>query len=541
MKRIVLFFAALLTSIAAFAYSPEIRNVDIKVLLHEDGAADFTEVWDVTVASGTEWYLVRNYLGDIKISNLTVSDETGREFITESGNWNVDRDINAKAGRCGLHRTDEGYEICWGVGSFGPHVFTVSYSMSNCVKSLNDYDMLYMQLLSPGLSSTPQNVDVSISADCGTLNLENTYFWGFGYEGTSNMDDNGTIHLNSSGRIKSVIALLRFDKGIFSPVSVQDRDFQEAYDIAMDGADFGKEEKKNRFADFLAKLIPVLLIFLVVKRASGNKKRILGMKPKDVPWSREVPFNGNLEASNYVLSRLGENTKGNTYASALILRMIYDGCIIVQNKDKNKVDLMFNDDKGADLTGPARKLFLMMREAAGIDDILQDKEFSRWSRKNYKKVNDWVNSVSSEGSSFMSGRDYIKGYKFTPEGQAQARGLVGFKKFLSDFTLMNERGSRDVGLWQDYLVFASLYGIADKVAKELKDIDPKFFEQANSYDYDTMSSVITRNMVLSNAITNAQVKATSGSSGHGGTSSFGGGGFGGGGGFSGGGFGGGSR
>ena len=540
MKRIAFFFAALLTSFAAFAYSPEIRNVDIKVLLHEDGSADFTEMWDVTVASGTEWYLVRNYLGDIKISNLKVSDETGREFITESGNWDVDRNIDEKAGRCGLHRTSDGYEICWGVGSFGPHVFTVSYSMSNCVKSLNDYDMLYMQLLSPGLSSDPQNVDVAISTDAGTLNLENTLFWGFGYEGTSEMDENGTVHLNSNGRIKSVIALLRFDKGIFNSPSVQDRDFQEAYDIAMKGADFGKD-KSSRFADFLAKIIPILLIVLVAGRAAGNKKRILGMKPKDVPWSREVPLDGDLEASNYVLSRLGDSKKLNTYASAVILRMIYDGCIIVNKKDEGKVDLMFNDSKAESLTGTAASLYKMMKTAAGSDEILQDKEFSRWSRKNYQRVNNWIERITTNGKSSLSSHNYINGYKFTPEGQAQARGLVGFRKFLSDFTLMNERGSRDVGLWQDYLVFASLFGIADKVAKELKDIDPKFFEQANSYDYDTMSHIIARNAVLSNAITNAQVKATSGSSGHGGTSSFGGGGFGGGGGFSGGGFGGGSR
>ena len=540
MKRIVLFFAALLTSIAAFAYSPEIRNVNIKVLLHEDGSADFTEVWDVTVASGTEWYLVRNYLGDIKICNLKVSDETGRDFITESGNWDVDRNIDEKAGRCGLHRTSDGYEICWGVGSFGPHVFTVSYSMSNCVKSLNDYDMLYMQLLSPGLSSDPQNVDVAISTDAGTLNLENTLFWGFGYEGTSEMDENGTVHLNSNGRIKSVIALLRFDKGIFNSPSVQDRDFQEAYDIAMKGADFG-DDKTSRFADFLAKIIPILLIVLVAGRAAGNKKRILGVKPKDVQWSREIPLNGDLEASNYILSRLGDSKKLNTYASAVILRMIYDGIIIVNKKDENKVDLMFNDSKAGDLTGTALSLYKMMKEAAGSDEILQDKEFSRWSRKNYQRVNNWIERITTNGKSSLSSHNYINGYKFTPEGQAQARGLVGFRKFLSDFTLMNERGSRDVGLWQDYLVFASLFGIADKVAKELKDIDPKFFEQANSYDYDTMSHIIARNAVLSNAITNAQVKATSGSSGHGGTSSFGGGGFGGGGGFSGGGFGGGSR
>ncbi len=540
MKRFIAIFTALLTSLAAFAYSPEIRSVDIKVQLHEDGSADFAEVWDVTVASGTEWYLVRNNLDDIKISNLSVTDETGRQYVTEKGDWDVDRDIARKAGRCGLHRTGDGYEICWGVGSFGDHVFKVSYTMSNCVKSLNDYDMLYMQLLSPDLSSTPKRVDVSISADSGTLTTDNTLFWGFGYEGTSGMESDGTIRFNSSGRVKSVIVLLRFDKGIFKPVSVQKRDFQKAYDIAMNGADFGKDDKFPIF-EFLLFLLPWLILILAKMSTIGEKKRILGMKIKDVPWSREIPLNGNLEASNYILSRLGEQKKGNSYASALILRMIYDGCIIVNKKDGNKVDLMFNDSKTDGLNTHSRKLYDMMKTAAGSDEILQDKEFSRWSKKNYTKVNSWINTVNNAGKTSLLGRKYIKGTKFTTDGQAEARGLIGFRKFLSDFTLMQERGSRDVGLWQDYLVFASLYGIADVVAKELKDIDPQFFEEANNLDYDTMSNVIYRNNILSNAITNAQVRATSGSSGHGGTSSFSGGGFGGGGGFSGGGFGGGSR
>ena len=538
MKRIFLAAAALLTGFAAFAHAPAIRSVNINAVLHDDGTAVFREVWDVTVASGTEWYLVRNNLGDIVISGLAVSDETGTGYVCESGDWNVSRTLEQKAGRCGLHRTGDGYEICWGVGSYGNHVFTVSYTMSNCVKSLEDYDMLYMQLLSPDLSSIPQRVNVTVTAEDGSLITDkNTRFWGFGYEGSSSLE-NGAVHFDSSGRVESVIALMRFDKGMFHPTSVQDRKFKEAYDIAMNGADFGGDEDNSGFILFLLAFIAAIWALIY---AAGYKKRILGMKLKDVPWSREVPCDGNLEASNYVLARLGEQKKSNSYASALILRMIYDGCITVNKKSEKKVELMFNDDKTDSLGSEARSLYDMMKLAAGDDNILQDKEFSRWSKKNYMKVNSWIEKASSAGKSFLVGHNYMNGSKFTPDGQAKARGLVGFRKFLSDFTLMGERDSREVGLWQDYLVFASLFGIADKVAAELKDIDPQFFEQANSCDYNTMSNILLQNSMLSSAITNAQVKATSGAGGRGGTSSFSGGGFGGGGGFSGGGFGGGSR
>ncbi|MEG1437132.1 MAG: hypothetical protein RSC30_06080 [Oscillospiraceae bacterium] len=69
---------------SASAYSPEIRDIDITARLDNEGNAYITEVWDVTVASGTEWYLVQGNLGDIKISDFMVSDENGRQFITEA-------------------------------------------------------------------------------------------------------------------------------------------------------------------------------------------------------------------------------------------------------------------------------------------------------------------------------------------------------------------------------------------------------------------------------------------------------------------------
>jgi uncharacterized membrane protein len=119
---------------------------------------------------------------------------------------------------------------------------------------------------------------------------------------------------------------------------------------------------------------------------------------------------------------------------------------------------------------------------------------------------------------------------------------VGFKKFLEDFTIIGERASQEVALWHDYLVFASLYGIADKVAKELKDINPQAFEQMMVYDYPTMNEVVRMTRNMGNSITNARAQHFSGGGfsssrgGFGGFTSIGGGG-----GFSGGGFGGGSR
>ena len=133
--------------------------------------------------------------------------------------------------------------------------------------------------------------------------------------------------------------------------------------------------------------------------------------------------------------------------------------------------------------------------------------------------------------------------KTTPEGQLEVQHLVGFRKFLEDFTLTGQRETIEVHLWQDYLVYGALLGIADKVAKQLQDIDPVLFEQTIGYDYTTFNGALNSLNSLSRSITSANrayVASTysggSGWSGGGGHSSFGGGG-----GFSGGGHGGGGR
>ena len=70
----------------------------------------------------------------------------------------------------------------------------------------------------------------------------------------------------------------------------------------------------------------------------------------------------------------------------------------------------------------------------------------------------------------------------------EAEHLVGFKKFLLDFSIMPEREYKEVVVWEEYLIFANLLGIADKVSEQFSKIQPKFNEEA-SFDVDTSRMV----------------------------------------------------
>lgn len=524
----------------SYAYSPAIRQIKLDVELLEDGSARVQEFWDVCVASGTEWYLVRDNLQDIVIDDLRVSDESGLSF-DNIGEWDVDRSLEWKKGKCGIVHKRRGVDLCWGVGSLGDHQYRVSYTMTNVIKSLNDYDMLHIQFVSPGLSSPAQKVELRLWSKDRSFDTSHCRAWAFSYVGSCEFVD-GTVLFKSSEAFKSrssLIALLRFDKGMFQPLSSQDKDFQTVLDKALEGSDGSEEEDvslKELLLAFLFLALALVLICIIAYRA--YIRSILGCREKDINWHREPPFDSDLVLSNYLLKLLGKNTKGCTLASAQILRMIYQGYLEVSKDPKGRLEISFNEGKGLPEDRVAAGLYDMMLKASGKDKVLQEKEFSSWSSAHGKQVSAWLSLAEEEAKTRLVRQNLKPGVKFSVKGQEEARNLLGFKKFLNDFTLMKEKDTQEAVLWEEYLVFGALFGIADKVAKQLKDINPELFEQVADCDFDTFSVLIFRSNMLSRAILNsyANYAASQAGQGLGGQSSFGGGG-----GFSGGGFGGGSR
>ena len=58
--------------------------------------------------------------------------------------------------------------------------------------------------------------------------------------------------------------------------------------------------------------------------------------------------------------------------------------------------------------------------------------------------------------------------------EKHAADLYGLKSFLKDFTLLNERGVKEVPLWDEYMVYAEFFGISDKVRKQMKEVWPEY-------------------------------------------------------------------
>jgi len=117
---------------------------------------------------------------------------------------------------------------------------------------------------------------------------------------------------------------------------------------------------------------------------------------------------------------------------------------------------------------------------------------------------------------------------FTQKGVNEIESWKGLKKYMEDFSLLKEREVLEIEIWERFLVYATAFGIAEKVITQLKLAYPNF-EQLTGSDYTMMYLMMNTdfNSSFSTAISTSMSSTYSSATGGGGGFSGGGGGGGG--------------
>lgn len=555
MRRLqALFLAAVLSLVAVpLCAGSDVDSLRINVELRDDGAALVTETWRINVSDDiSEWYLVADNMGRMTIEDLRVSDETAYEsyeYINE-GEWNVNRSRARKAGRCGLVTKSDGYEICWGVGSSGWHTYTVRYLLTGLVKEHEDLDGFNHMFVARDLGSSPQSIVLTIRKPGLEFTTENTKVWAFGFHGEIHVEDGVVVARTTEPftRRSALIAMVGFEKGLFHPALAESRTFDEVRQTAMEGSDYREPDKDGDFwIGLLVGLGVVLSVFVSVKvivKTVKRKRELLGGGMRNVAWFRDAPLGGDLKKSSNILLAFSGNTmlERQNLIAAYITRLFYRGAFeIVPQPGKSKPLMRIRELEVDDSTdsrsdaGLESRLYSFIKEAAGEDGILQKNELQRWANRHGEALYDW-------------GVDAWNGVTIWTMKPEDARQVFGLRRYLKDFTMIKDRGVVEVKLWNNYLIFASLYGIADQLMKDFRKVCPEYFtlsSAARLLDDDVTTFMIWNMINMTSRDFNTAAStyeasrsndSGSGWSGGGGMASWGGGG-----GFSGGGSGGGGR
>lgn len=115
---------------------------------------------------------------------------------------------------------------------------------------------------------------------------------------------------------------------------------------------------------------------------------------------------------------------------------------------------------------------------------------------------------------------------YTQAGVDESTKWKGLKKYMREFSLLKEKEVPDIVIWEKFLVYATVFGISDKVLKQLKIVYPNIEEMTSAGNYTYMNVMISTNFArsFSSAISTSMSSAYSSASGSGGGFSGGGGG-----------------
>ena len=546
-KIVLLLVLASATSLFA---RPQLHRLDIRMVLSHNGDARITETRQMSIDSeGTECYIGMGVFEGSEVRDLTVTDETGLQY-ENVGSWDIDRSRSWKAGKCGIVTKHGGYELCWGLGDSGERTYITSYTYTNLIHAHPDADAIRHVFLDADVTPKPDKAYLTIEAEEDSVRFteENSGIWGFRFGGELGFDNGKMVAYNDEpfGSSGAMYIMCRFDKGLFEP-EIQDADsFETKKEQAFEGSDYvggydgyGGGDDDEGFWAFVFMVVGFVVVpivtgvwyFVYVWRA--RKKAF-----KDLLWYRDIPMKGNLQLANDMLNAYRYvGTDYNNLLSACVLKLINMGAISIESRlnSKGKTEqnfVMHELPNYADQPLLLRKIHNIFKTAAGEDTVLEPKELKSFMRstKNESITDSFINTLHTKTG--------ITHYKDRLE---EVRQVFGLKKFLQEFTLLDERHVQEVALWKDYMIYATLFGIADQVIRDMKKINPEYFnmDQVANQMADNMTLPMIRSTLLnstSRAVANKAAREAR-ASGRGGHSSWGGGG----GGFSGGGFGGGVR
>lgn len=557
----VLFLSSLFFMFVTSIGANSIESISMDIYVDNNGDAHVTEKWTATLTEGTEGYKPYYNIGSSVIKDFRVRDESNTYTVLDT--WNVSDSFSNKAYKSGINYISDGLELCWGISSYGTHTYTLTYVITNFVSQTDDSQIIYWTLIPYELSSKPEKVYIKIYSDNA---FEDTLdVWGYGnYGGLAYVYD-GYIEVsnNDLDSDEYMTVLVKFPLGTFATSNILGNNFEHYKNMADEGAT--PYEEKSSFLDIVFGFITAffsfgIFIFIAIisavaagesKIKSGTKTLYYGVTgnkvPKDVNLFRELPCGKDIYRAYWLADNYNLMKKQTDFLGAILLKWLKQDKIKIENNivgvvfKKEDTTITFTNESQIFDNDLEKELFEFMFEASK-DGILESKEFERWSKTHYSKILKWFDRVLDYQNKIIEEEGkltpkVIKKFKICnshvsevdPSMMDEAIKMRGLKNFFNEFDNMKDKGAIEVKLWEEYLMYAQIFGVAEKVAKQFKEMYPDLI---NDYSYDSVIFLHTLSYTSMVSASTAKSRAESYSGGGGGFSSGGGGGgsFGGGGG-----------
>ena len=513
-KRYAVFVLALLLLLpfvpqkANAAKGDTFKELNIFVNILENGDARIRENWIVYNGdSGTEWYKPMNNLNNMDIKDFFVLFE-GKEGENRGENWNPNGDFDSKAYSYGINKLGpKNYELCFGKSRRGPFTYTLSYTYTNFVENFKEsadnegyVSGFIVKLVNDNMNPAPEKVTIEIKSNSAEFNSENSKIWSFGTDkGYIGFLDQKTERGRYKSRISQldlvsktpgtvgfvakdlrpsdqVIIMLATKENLNGIVS--DKTFKSMKDTAFIGSDYKASQKDERsffkkLIDFLLRnLLRVLLFFLGFWSIFSKlkKEKFKDIKKVDFgsrPYNKESVLHYGLSTVSSATNHIPGIKKSNRskVLSAMFLKWTQEQIMKIEGEDKNLTFTFLENKPKDEVEVEVYDLLTSKGNVLTSKDI--KKIFSQYSESLAKLLNGDI-TKDERYSTTSWGR-----HTLTEEGKDLLIDVRGAYKFLEEFTLIEEKEIRDLDLWENYLVEATLFGMPKEIMDSLKKAVPE--------------------------------------------------------------------
>lgn len=405
--------------------------------------------------------------------------------------------------------------------SSGSKGYVLCYTLENSVLVHNDVAEFYYNFIPNGFEELLENVSVKVNLPTIDDSLR---VWAhgalYGSVFKENSSTNSYLIANISyvnpGEVVNV--RMTFDKNLVSDSTRYTNN--EALDkIISDETKLAENANKQRETErnviifsvvLLICLGGMLIIIMIYCYKKYDKEYNVDF---DMEYYRDFPNTYGPETLEYLLKK-----KITTDAySASILNMIYKKCIMVESTESKKDYILTKAENFVNpLTGLEGDILNFLFYTIGDGKTVSLGEIKRYGKKE-KTAKDFLNHFDTWKNNVINDAEqynfFEKNKKFVPilliviitfistllfmnisevlsviapiigiisiaiilrmskktkSGMLEYKKWQSFKKFLTDFGRFDEKELPEIILWEKYLVYATIFGVADKLEKTMK-------------------------------------------------------------------------
>ncbi|WP_218672702.1 DUF2207 domain-containing protein [Oceanobacillus timonensis] len=504
----------MLLTLTVFAEN-EMSDLHIEVELQEDGSGIVTEHRQMDMDDGTELFINMANLDGSEVLDFSV------DGFTEEPDWDSDDSREEKAGKYGIVSTSDGAELVWGIGEYGKNTYTVTYTLSNLVRNLEDGQAMLWNF--DTFSDIPaQNLTVEISG-FQPFTPDNVNFWGFGFDGDMQLEGDRIVW-ESNGEVDGdVIALTQFPTDFFQAEQTEDMTLSDQQEKAMDGSTYNSSDNSTLAVIIISIVVGLSLLigigtFFIVRKTNQVKREAGAIKPihKRIAENKgktyaAVPFDGEDYAGLSALLMQMKLGYFEDIFQAYLLKWSVNENISMEAEEESKVfgkkyrtTLTISDIENerkkhpttfSELTDQIEDesyegtyemaLWTMLLDAADRNGVVTDKAIQKWGKEHAKEVSTFADYLKDYSEAYLEQQglfsfEEIKVFGFlqsitipSEEGEKLADRLIQFDNYLKESDINQfSNASKPLSL-KDMMLWSALLGKSDKVSKKLEDLVPE--------------------------------------------------------------------